>query len=112
MHKYRLLMRGGNFLLNRDGKQKRYGFYQNVVIVAGSPRQAKLLAISKIWHDRELEKITLNAKDDPPKIQLETLWELDILDDVSKIESNRTFFPDEKKWWQFWKNLPRLRILF
>ena len=103
MKKYRLLLKGRNFLLNRDGKQRKYGFYQNVIIEAGSPRQAKLLGISKLWHDKELIKITLNSKDDPPVIQLDTLWELDILDDVSEIESGRTFFKDKNKWWQFWK---------
>ena len=98
-------MKGSNFLLNKDGKQKKHGFYQNVVIEAGSPRQAELLAISKLWHDKELKEITLNAKDDPPVIQLDTLWELDIMDDESGIENGRTFFLGKKRWWQFWKFL-------
>ena len=105
MKKYRLLLKGRNFLLNQDGKQKKYGFYQNVFIEAGSPRQAELLAISKIWHDKDLQESTLNAKDDPPVIQLDTLWELDILDDVSDVESGREFFADKNRWWQFWRYL-------
>jgi len=103
MKKYRLLMKGRNFLLNKDGKEKKYGFSQNVVIEAGSPRQAELLAISKLWHDKELMKITLNSKEDPPVIQLDTLWELDIMDDVEEVESSRTLFAEKNKWWQFWK---------
>ena len=102
MKKYRLLMKGRNFLINEDGKQKKHGFHQNIFIDADSPRQAELLAASTIWHDEELKKNILNPDDDPPAIQLDTIWELDILDDVSQVETGRIFFIEKKKWWKFW----------
>jgi len=102
MKKYRLLLKGRNFLINDDGKHKKHGFHQNVFVDADSPRQAELSAISKIWHDKELKQITLNPDDDPPAIQLDTIWELDILDDVSQVETGRTFFIEKNKWWKFW----------
>jgi hypothetical protein len=102
MKKYRLLMKGRNFLINADGKQEKHGFHQNIFIDADSPRQAELSAASTIWHDEELQKAILNPEDDPPVIQLDTIWELDILDDVSQVETGRTFFIEKKKWWKFW----------
>jgi len=49
-----------------------------------------------------LKKNILNPDDDPPAIQLDTIWELDILDDVSQVETGRIFFIEKKKWWKFW----------
>ena len=68
MKKYRLLMKGRNFLINADGKQEKHGFHQNIFIDADSPRQAELSAASTIWHDEELQKAILNPEDDPPVI--------------------------------------------
>ncbi len=103
MKKYRLLINGRNFLIDTDGKPKKYGFYQNIFLEADSPLQAEKLALSKIWHDKELKEVSLNSKKDPPKITLDTFWELDVLEYLGhNIETGRTFYP-EKKWWQFWK---------
>ena len=103
MIKYRLLMHGQNFLINRDGGTHYYGFYQNFFLEAATLHQAKLMVTSKIWHDSELNGITLNAKNNPPKISLDTYWEQDSFDYVGRhLSTDRTFYK-EKKWWQFWK---------
>jgi len=103
MKKFRLLMHCRNLLLNRDGKIKSYGFYQNFFLEAENLRQAKLLVTSRIGHDKELKKLTQNPPGDPPKIELETYWELDSFDYVGNhLTTDRTFYK-EKKWWQFWK---------
>lgn len=95
-------MHGRNFLMDVDGKPRKQGFYQNVFIQADSPKQAELLVTTKTWHNKELKKLTLNKKKDPPKIFLETFWELDDVDFPGQSETDRTFYV-EKKWWQFWK---------
>lgn len=70
---------------------------------AHSPKQAEKLALAKLWHDRELQGAILNPKNDPPRITLETFWEMDALEYLGHpVETGRTFYP-EKKWWQFWK---------
>jgi hypothetical protein len=103
MKKYRLLMNGKNFLLSTDdGKKHKHGFYQNMFIEADSPKQAERMALTKIWHDKELMAITLNKKNDPPQIHLETFWELDELHYAKYLETGRTFYL-QKKWWQIWK---------
>jgi hypothetical protein len=102
MKRYRLLMNGRNFLININGTPKKHGFYQNIVLEADGPKQAALLASAKIWHDKQLQAVTLNSKNDPPMIHLHTLYELDVLDDVGDLDFGRTFYA-EKKWWEFWK---------
>ncbi|HIJ78287.1 MAG: hypothetical protein OEY01_03145 [Desulfobulbaceae bacterium] len=102
MKKYRLLINGQNFLIESDGKPRKHGFYQNFFIEAANPKQAELIVTSRLWHDKELTKITLNKKKDPPRIKLCTFWELDILNYVGKLNTDRNFYL-EKRWWQFWK---------
>jgi hypothetical protein len=102
MKRYRLLIRGQNFLINSDGKTQKCGFTQNMFIEADNPKQAETKVLVKMKFDQGLKALTLNTEDDPPKIALDTFWELDILDEVSGINEERVFYP-EKKWWQFWR---------
>lgn len=95
-------MNGRNYLISINGKPKKQGFFQNIIIEAESPQKACLLAKAKITHDRELKEVTLNPRNDPPVVELDTFWELDVLDDVDNLKSGRTFYL-EKRWWQFWK---------
>jgi hypothetical protein len=103
MKRYRLLMHGRNFLIESDGKTDSYAFYQNIFLEADTLKQAKLLATSKIWHDKKLMARTLNSKEDPPRINLATYWEMDAFDYVGKhLSTDRTLYK-ENKWWEFWK---------
>jgi hypothetical protein len=104
MKKFRLLMQGQNFRFKLDDKIDHYGFYQNIYLEAENLQQAKLMATSKLWHDKQLQAMVLNKNNNPPKINLATYWELDSLDYVGKhLATDRTFYR-EKKWWQFWKS--------
>lgn len=102
MKKYRLLMNGRNYLMAVDGKTVRQGFFQNMVIEAASPKQAERQAVSRIWHDAELQALIRNLPENLPKVTLHTLWELDVAYDDARIDMDRTFYL-EKKWWEFWK---------
>lgn len=103
MKKYRLLMHCRNFRIERDGKPKKCGFYQNFYLEADNLRQAELMVTTTILHDKELKAATLNEDRDPPKINLDTYWELNSFDYVGRhLETGRTFY-EEKKWWQFWR---------
>lgn len=96
-------MHGQNFLLSRDGKKARYGFYRNIFLEAENLKQAQLMATSQLWHDKGLGEITLNTKNNPPRIILATYWELDDFDYAIKhLATDHSFYP-EKKWWQVWK---------
>ena len=95
-------MNGRNYLMSFDGKERKQGFYQNMFLEADNPEQAETLAAAKIRFNRELNEAALNPKDDPPRICLDTIWELDDFNDVENLVADRTFYV-EKKWWQFWK---------
>ena len=102
MNKYCCLLNGQNFLVQRNGVEAKNGFFQKLIVQANGPDQAKLLATTRIWHDPQLKDMILNAEDDPPTIDLKTIWELDIVDDPDEIDPER-FFYIEYKWWQFIK---------
>jgi hypothetical protein len=102
MKRYRLLMVGRNYLIQRDGKPRKHGFRQHVVLQADGPKQARQMAIARLRLDAELGSMTLNEASDPPEVDLDTLWEMDILDDPEDVPPGRTFYI-EKRWWQFWK---------
>jgi hypothetical protein len=102
MKRYRLLMVGRNFLIQSDGKPRKQGFRQQLVLQAEGPKAARQMAIARLRLDAELDAMTLNKANDPPQVDLDTLWEMDILDDPVDVPVGRTFFI-EKRWWQFWK---------
>jgi hypothetical protein len=102
MKRYRLLMVGRNYLIQSDGKPRKHGFRQQLVIQADGPKAALQMAVARLRLDAELGAMTLNKADDPPQVDLDTLWEMDLLDDPDDLPTDRTFFL-EKRWWQFWK---------
>lgn len=103
-------MQGRNFLLAVNGIKQKYAFSQHLLVDANNPKQAEQLAIARVTLDKALKTITLNSKSNPPVITLETIWELDALEDISQIEAGRTYFP-HKKWWCFWKKPEPVEIL-
>lgn len=110
MKKYRCLMQGRNLLLAVDGKKRKYAFSQQLLVDANNPKQAEQLAIARVTLDKTLKTITLNPKNNPPVITLDTIWELDALEDISQIEAGRTYFL-QKRWWCFWKKPEPVEIL-
>ena len=95
-------MNGQNYLMRFDGKERKQGFFQNIFLDADNPGQAESLAVAKIRFNKNLNEAVLNGKDDPPRIVLDTIWELDDFNDVENLEADRSFYI-EKRWWQFWK---------
>ena len=102
MKRYRLLMTGRNYLIQSEGKPRKHGFKQQLVLQADGPKQARRMAIARLRLDAELGAMTLNEAGDPPEVDLDTIWEMDILDDPQDVPLGRTFYL-EKRWWQFWK---------
>ena len=95
-------MKGSNFLIRREGKLRKYGFYQNILIAAEDENRAEILAAEKIKNNDELMQLVQNHENDPPIISLQTISEIDSFDNAFKVNSKRLFYI-EKRWWQFWK---------
>ncbi|WP_092208379.1 hypothetical protein [Desulfoluna spongiiphila] len=101
-----------NFAINFNGKTAKYGFYQNVFVVADDLNSAELLGIKKIKEDKKLQAITLNIEEDPPMIYLDSYCEVEEITEREPLsEQGRTYYL-EKKWWQFGNDcrLPKFGI--
>ena len=100
MNSYQCLVNGQNFLLNLDGKPRKYGFYKTVYVDSSDPSQAELDAVEYI-RSSELKDQVSNSENDPPMIYVEEMYELEN-SGVSENSTRHTFYK-EKSWWQFWK---------
>ena len=77
MHNYLLLINGRNFLIERNGKLRKYGFFQNLYIEAPDRKSAEAMATEKIRQSDVLIKDARNNDDDPPMILVTSITEVD-----------------------------------
>jgi hypothetical protein len=101
MPKYRAMIEGRNFLLNLEGRTRRFGFYQTVFVESAGPDEAEADAIAHVRADTELQQMARNERSDPPMLYLDALYELEGAEPLPSREG-RTYYV-EKKWWQFWR---------
>jgi hypothetical protein len=95
------MIEGRNFLMNLEGRTRRFGFYQTVFVESANPDAAELDAIAHVRADAELQRGVQNESDDPPMLFLDALYELEDSGPPRSSEG-RTYYI-EKKWWQFWR---------
>lgn len=94
MKRWRVLVNGTNFQLpfeeskprgkgrnrvaasERRPKVRRMGFYTTVFVTARSPKDAELRGVNVIRRDKALRASVRNAKDDPPRIFIDEIVEL------------------------------------
>jgi hypothetical protein len=101
MSSYRALIEGRNFLIAIDGRTRRHGFYQTVLVKAADPGEAEATAIQAVKDDAELTGMAQNEAHDPPMLYLDSLEELDGSQPLPVVKG-RTYYV-EKHWWQFWR---------
>lgn len=94
MNKYKVLVRGQNFLLNVDGSVGKFGFYTTRFMEADTPEQAEETAIRALRTDSTLRNDTLNDESDAPILFVEEIEELDSFDEVTLQGSGLSFYPD------------------
>lgn len=80
MRKYRVLINGENFLLNFDGRVQKMGFYTNRFVEADNPEDAEQVAIEMMRREDKLKQIVLNDQNDPPKLFVEEIAEVEQLE--------------------------------
>ena len=76
MKKYKVFVRGQNFLLNLDGKRQQLGFYTTRFVEAQNDQEAERNAISMVRNDPTLRDRVLNEKSDAPTMFVEEITEL------------------------------------
>ena len=102
MKKYHVLINGQNFLINKNGKVRKHGFYQNFFIETLCIEDAIPQIIEDVRKDKVLVKMIQNSKKDSPRIDIEEVNELNTFDGLMGLEIGRKWYV-EAKWWQFWK---------
>ena len=95
MPTYRAIVNGRNFLLEIDGKQQRFGFFQTVIVAAATPAQAELDAISTVKASPDLQQLVKNDRADPPMLHLDTLHEVEAAEAGGPSSEGRSLYRED-----------------
>ncbi len=87
-------MNGANFLINKDDKKEKMGFYQTIFLESTNREQAEIDAVN-IIRESDLKEIVLNDKDDPPMVYLEGIEEVKSFDEVEGLIQGRAFYVED-----------------
>jgi hypothetical protein len=95
MKKYRLLIRGENFLINLEGTDQKFGFYTTAFVEGRDEEQAEQRAIELLRDDKEFRQSVLNDKSDTPMMFVEEIAELESFEGLNLPRTGFSFFPAE-----------------
>lgn len=81
MKKYKVFVRGNNYLLLEIGKfPRKCGFYTTAFVEAVNAEQAEAIAVELLKTDSALNQICENNVSDPPEIKVESVEEIESFD--------------------------------
>ena len=95
--KYKVLVRGENFLMNLDGKNQRLGFYTTRFVEAQNEEGAEEKAIALLRDDPKLRSSVLNDQSDAPVMFAEEIVELTSFDGLKMPGTGFVFYPKESE---------------
>jgi hypothetical protein len=95
MKKYRVLVRGENFLVSVNEQAEKLGFYTTVYVEALDDQSAELKTMELLRTDEKLVSVTLNSKSDSPMMYMEEIEELETFEGLSLPRTGFAFFPAE-----------------
>jgi len=97
MRRYRIQLRGENFLLNLDGEHAKFSLQATRVIKAGSRTEAERIALIQIHQELNQSSHIVKNTPDVPRVFVEKTDELKFYQFVSKrILRGFQFFSEEK----------------
>ena len=76
MKKFKVFLRGENFIMRSEGEVKRLGFYTTRFVEAEDQNAAEECALDLLRQHRPLRDGLLNDREDPPKLFAEEIEEL------------------------------------
>ena len=97
MKKYKVLVRGENFLLNIDGEDQSLGFYTTVFLEGKDEGEAEESAIALIRDDQEFGRSVLNEKSDSPRMFVEEIAEVESFEGLTLQRTGFSFYPETDK---------------
>ena len=95
MKKYKILIRGENFLINLDGKGQKFGFYTTAFVEGQDEEQAEQRAIGLLRDDKEFRQSVLNEKSDAPMMFVDEIAELESFEGLNLPRTGFSFFPED-----------------
>lgn len=97
MKRYKIQLKGENFLLNFTGEPRKFGFRATKYLKAKSPEDAEKMAIIMIRQTSDLRDAVTSEQSDRPKIILESLREINLLHLLFKKSSTLlTFYAEDE----------------
>jgi hypothetical protein len=97
MKKFRVFVRGENFLINLDEVEQKIGFYTTRYVEAQNEEAAEYAVIDMLRGDPKLSKGVLNDETDPPIMYAEEVEEIDSFQGLPLPGTGFAFYPDEKE---------------
>lgn len=97
MKKFRVFVRGENFLINLDDVEQKLGFYTTRYVEALNEEAAEYVVMDMLRGDPKLAKGVLNDKSDPPMMYAEEVEEIDSFEGLPLRVSGFAFYPTRKR---------------
>jgi hypothetical protein len=97
MKKFKVLVRGENFLINLDDVKQKMGFYTTRFVEAESEEAAENVAMDMLRHDPKLVKGVLNERSDPPMMYAEEIEELKSFEGFPVPGGGFAFYPEDSE---------------
>lgn len=95
MKRYKIQLKGENFLLNFTGEPRKFSFHATKFLKAKSPEDAEKMAIIMIRQTPDLRNTVLTEQTDRPRIVLDSIREVNPLLFLFKKSSTQLTFHAE-----------------
>jgi hypothetical protein len=97
MKRFKVKVRGENFLLNFNGEFKKYGFHATRFVKAENAKEAQKIAVILAHQNPILRNSVLNEDADRPAVKLEEIEEVGFFKFFTKKSTNDfTFYPEDE----------------
>ena len=95
MKKYKVLVRGENFLINLEGKDQKLSFYTTAFVEGQDEEHAEQRAMALLRNDKEFRRSVLNGQSDAPMMFVDEIDELESFEGLNLPRTGFSFFPEE-----------------
>ena len=97
MKKFKVFVRGENFLIALDDVEQKLGWYTTRYVEAQNEEAAEHIVMDILRGDSKLAKGVLNDKSDPPMMYAEEVEEIDSFEGLPLPGTGFAFYPDKKE---------------
>jgi hypothetical protein len=97
MKKYRVFVRGENFLINLDGTDQKLGFYTTRYVESNSEEEAEYAVMDMLRSDPKLRKSVLHDESEPPMMYADEIDEIESFEGIKLPGTGFAFFSDEDR---------------